>query len=244
MITDWNETAHGEISEDDAHYVMALTFQYLCPKWVSFLGFGAIAAATMSSADSCILAAASLFTTNIYKAVLRPNAGDREMLWCIRIVIAVVGIIGIIFSIIGNSVYLLSVLSNELPYLVMFPHLMCILYIDFTNTYGAIAGVIVGGILRFGGGEPALSLTGFIPYPGNYIDKDGKTVQGFPVKTFAMLSDFVVVIFVSWLTKHLYRKKIITNKMDIAQCFHKRNKGSKVNIALADEEQLQRDRLL
>lgn len=36
---------------------------------MSFFGLGAISAAVMSSADSCILSASSMFTHNIYKGV-------------------------------------------------------------------------------------------------------------------------------------------------------------------------------
>jgi high affinity choline transporter 7 len=39
-------------------------------QWVSFFGLGAVSAAVMSSADSCILSASTMFTHNIYKAIV------------------------------------------------------------------------------------------------------------------------------------------------------------------------------
>ena len=187
---------------------MALSLRYLCPKWVYFLGLGAISAATMSTADSCILAASSLFTSNVYKAVIRPHAGERELLWCIRIVMTIVGTTGVILAIVGKSVYLLSLLSNELPYLVTFPQLICLLYFDFTNTYGAIAGYVTGLFFRFGGAEQSLNWPGFISYPGNYIDDEDHEIQWFPVKTFGMICDFTTVVTVSLLTRYLLEEEL------------------------------------
>ena len=242
---DWNQTDHGEIQESDVHHVMALSLRYLCPKWVYFLGLGAISAATMSSADSCILAAASLFTSNIYKSVIRPNASERELLWSVRIVIGLVGVIGVIVAYFGNSVYFLAVAGNELPYLVIFPQLICLLYFNFTNTYGAITGYAVAVFLRLGGGEPAFNLPGFIPYPGNYVDESGKMVTGFPLKTFVMLSDFFTVIAISLLTKQLYKMALISDRMDFAKCFHKKYKEQlEPGIELSDEVAARRQRLL
>ena len=40
-------------------------------QWISFLGLGAVSAAVMSSADSSVLSAASMFARNIYKMVFR-----------------------------------------------------------------------------------------------------------------------------------------------------------------------------
>ena len=48
-----------------------MVMQYLCPPWVSFIGLGAVSAAVMSSADSSILSASSMFARNIYKSIFR-----------------------------------------------------------------------------------------------------------------------------------------------------------------------------
>lgn len=52
---------------------MPLVFQYLTPKWVTFIGLGAVSAAVMSSADSSVLSAASMFAHNIWKLTIRPH---------------------------------------------------------------------------------------------------------------------------------------------------------------------------
>ena len=72
-VSDWNATALGRPldPETDAANILPLVLQYLTPTAVSFIGLGAVSAAVMSSADSSILSASSMFTRNIYKNAIR-----------------------------------------------------------------------------------------------------------------------------------------------------------------------------
>lgn len=77
-ITDWNNTDYTlrdhrkfPIPEEDMNLILPMVMQYLTPPWVSFFGLGAVSAAVMSSADSSILSASSMFARNIYKLLFR-----------------------------------------------------------------------------------------------------------------------------------------------------------------------------
>lgn len=59
-------------------YILPMSLQYLTPPAVSFIGLGAISAAVMSSADSSILSASSMFARNIYKLVLRQKVCQQR----------------------------------------------------------------------------------------------------------------------------------------------------------------------
>jgi Na+/proline symporter len=48
-----------------------MVLQYLTPGFVSFFGLGAVSAAVMSSADSSVLSASSMFARNVYKLIFR-----------------------------------------------------------------------------------------------------------------------------------------------------------------------------
>ncbi|KAI8503947.1 High affinity choline transporter 1 [Branchiostoma belcheri] len=73
--TDWPSTSYGKdpATEDppQASLILPLVLQHLTPVWVSFFGLGAVSAAVMSSADSSILSASSMFSRNVYKLVFR-----------------------------------------------------------------------------------------------------------------------------------------------------------------------------
>jgi len=53
--------------------ILPIVLQYLTPPVVTFFGLGAVSAAVMSSADSSVLAIASMFTRNIYEPLARKN---------------------------------------------------------------------------------------------------------------------------------------------------------------------------
>ena len=70
--SDWNATDyryHGDVPIPSGDYklVLPLVMQYLTPLPVAIIGLGAVSAAVMSSADSSMLSASSMFARNIYE---------------------------------------------------------------------------------------------------------------------------------------------------------------------------------
>lgn len=77
LALDWNQTSYGPIPPKDkeqADMILPIVLQHLCPPFVSFFGLGAVSAAVMSSADSSILSASSMFARNIYQMAFRQSA--------------------------------------------------------------------------------------------------------------------------------------------------------------------------
>ncbi|KAM4701556.1 high affinity choline transporter 1 [Discoglossus pictus] len=216
--TDWNQTEFGPIdpqSKEEADMILPIVLQYLCPPYISFFGLGAVSAAVMSSADSSILSASSMFARNIYQLSFRQNASEREIVWVMRITVFIFGASATAMALLAKSVYGLWYLSSDLVYIIIFPQLICVLFIKSTNTYGSVAGYICGLILRISGGEPYLYLQAFICYPGCYVDKNNIILQRFPFKTLSMLTSFFVNISVSYLVKYLFEKGSLSPKLDV-----------------------------
>ena len=61
------------IPKDDTRMILPMVLQYLTPSYASFFGLGAVSAAVMSSADSSVLSASSMFARNVYKLIFRQN---------------------------------------------------------------------------------------------------------------------------------------------------------------------------
>ena len=120
-------------------------------------------------------------------------------------------------SLLVDSIYTLFALCSDLVYVILFPQLCCVVYLQGSNTYGSFLGYIVGLLLRVGGGEPNIGLPPFIKYP-YYDDTDG---QLFPFRTLSMISSFVTIIVVSYSLKFLFEREIIPLKFDFLYCFRK-----------------------
>lgn len=76
LLVDWNQTSYGSVApkdRDQSDMILPIVLQYLCPPYVSFFGLGAVSAAVMSSADSSILSASSMFARNIYQLAIRQS---------------------------------------------------------------------------------------------------------------------------------------------------------------------------
>ncbi|XP_063584984.1 high-affinity choline transporter 1-like [Penaeus indicus] len=200
--TDWDQTDYTKdvTQKDQAKLILPLVMQYLTPQWVAFFGLGAVSAAVMSSADSSVLSASSMFSNNIYKNVFRQSASDRELVWVMRFTVLVVACISTVIAIKGNSIYELFYLCGDFVYVMLFPQLTLAVHApNYVNTYGSICGYVLGFILRILGGEKVLGIPAVIKYPF-YIDN----VQYFPFRTLAMAVTMVTLLLVSWLVRSLY----------------------------------------
>ncbi|XP_053735207.1 high-affinity choline transporter 1-like [Synchiropus splendidus] len=215
--TDWNQTSYGSPSpyeRDEASYILPLVLQHLTPSYVSVIGIGAVGAAVMSSTDSGLLSAASIFSSNIYKSILRTNASEREMQWVVRITVVLVGVVGTSLTLLNNSIMVFWIVGADITYVFTFPALTCALFCEFSNGYGGIMGVFIALLLRVLSGEPEFGLPAVLHYPGGTV-KDGMYIQRAPVSTICMLSNLLATIFFSYLTSLLFNRGILPQSWDI-----------------------------
>ncbi|CAL1292309.1 unnamed protein product [Larinioides sclopetarius] len=217
--TAWNETDFpGPLPLDADHtsLVLPMVLQYLTPAAVSFVGLGAVSAAVMSSSDSSILSAASMFARNIYKLIIRQNASEREIIWVMKFAIVFVGIMATAMALTVKSIYGLWYLSSDLVYVVLFPQLVCVVYFKkFCNTYGSLSAYVIGFLLRALGGEEIVGLPAVIKYP---FYREETAEQLFPFRTLAMLMSLTTLLSVSRTSKWLFETGRIPPQMDIFHC--------------------------
>ncbi|XP_061111696.1 high-affinity choline transporter 1-like [Conger conger] len=216
--TDWNMTSYGSPSPYDrgeADKILPIALQHLTPNYISILGTGSVAAAVMSSMDSCLLAAASLFTNNIYKNLIRKQASDRELQWVIKISVTIAGLVGMGLAFFGN-VLTFWMLATDVMYTLVLPQFVCVLFFPITNGYGAVGSYILGVMLRVLSGEPLLHLPPAIHFPGCRLI-DGVYVQHFPYRTLSVIVSLSANILISFVTSLLFDKRILPKRCDILQ---------------------------
>ena len=117
------------------------------PGVISGILLSAILAASMSTADSQLLAAASAFASDVYKPILRKNqSSDKEMLWAGRIVVLVISVIALIIAANPNAGSIMSLVSNAWGVFgaAFGPVIMLSLFWKRFTFSGAVAGIVVG----------------------------------------------------------------------------------------------------
>lgn len=120
-------------------------FKYL--PVISGILLSAILAASMSTADSQLLAAASAFSSDVYKPIVRNNkASDREMLWTGRMVVLIIAVVALVIAVNPNSGTIMSLVSNAWGVFgaAFGPVILLSLFWKRLNFLGALTGIIAG----------------------------------------------------------------------------------------------------
>lgn len=230
--TDWNQTQYGLPSPQmrgEHTFIMPLVLENLAPPYVSIIGIGAVAAAVMSSTDSSLLSATSVFSSNIYKNILRKQASNREMQWVICVTVVVVGLVGTVITFYTNSTLLLWLLGADISYSLIFPHLVAVLFFKAVNGYGAMLGYIFGVTLRILLGENTIGLSAVLHLPGCTLEDD-IYVQKAPIRTVTMLCTLIIICVFSWLAAFMFKHGLLKESWDIFKVKHSENTFSE-NVA-------------
>ncbi|KAH6934386.1 hypothetical protein HPB50_024027 [Hyalomma asiaticum] len=128
------------LRDRDRARVLPFSIRYLTSPTLSVLGMIGILAAVMSSVDSSMLSASAMVTWNVYHALIRPKASDREVALMLRVMVCAIGASATYLALSVQSVFNLWILCSDVVYVLLFPQLVCVFYIRNTNTYGSVIG--------------------------------------------------------------------------------------------------------
>ncbi len=125
--------------------------RYVFPSFIAGLLLAAIIAASMSTADSQLLVAASSFTSDIYKPIIRKNASNKETLWVGRIVVIIISVVAyFIASSEGEAAQaIMNLVSNAWGIFgaAFGPTVLLSLFWKRFTYKGAVAGIISGALV-------------------------------------------------------------------------------------------------
>lgn len=153
------------------------------------------------------------------------KASENEIIWATRISMLGVGALAAVGALTVNSIYELFYMCSDLMYVVLFPQLLCVIYVPIVNTYGSITGFVAGLFFRVAGGELSLGLPPLITYPWyNHIEG-----QLFPFKTMSMLITLVSLVLVSLLAERCFGNDYLPASWDVFRCFVKSDRDKEPN---------------
>ncbi len=137
----------GVKSFGDAETVFSATMQTMYPSFIAGIFLCAILAASMSTADSQLLAASSAVSRDIYKGFIKKNADEKEVLNIGRLVVFLIALIALLLSLNPASSIFSLVSYAWAGFGATFgPLVLLALFWKNATNKGAIAGMIAGGI--------------------------------------------------------------------------------------------------
>jgi solute:Na+ symporter, SSS family len=130
-----------EIANTDGVLIMA-AMNYVPPVLVAVF-MAALASALMSTADSSLLAGASVVTQNLFPLFGKPLDAKNEVKWT-RIMVAVIGFVAVLIAITAAVIYELGVVAWSLLLVGLFVPFAFGMYWKKANQYGAVAAFLAG----------------------------------------------------------------------------------------------------
>lgn len=117
---------------------------------VAGLIFAGILACTMSTSDSQLLAASSSMSENLMKGVFKIKMTEKQSMLAARAVLLIIAVLGIALAWDSNSSVFRVVSFAWAGFGATFgPVMLTALFWKRTNKYGAIAGMVTGGVMIF-----------------------------------------------------------------------------------------------
>ncbi len=133
------------IDLQDSEKIFITLTQLVFNPWIAGFLLAAILAAIMSTIDSQLLVSSSVLTRDIYHALLRKDAGNKELVWVGRITVITIAVIAWYISTDKDSKVLDLVAYAWAGFGAAFgPLIILSLYHKNITRYGAISGMVSG----------------------------------------------------------------------------------------------------
>ena len=143
-----NKLDSAVIMKDGAKYALPHLAMNTMPAIIVGLLFSGIISATMSSADSDLLGAGSIFSNDIYKIYINPKATSDQVMKTTKITMIIVGILGWVIAM-TNTSNLINILMFSFTLRAagaFFPYVFG-LYWKKSSLQGTIASLIAGSVV-------------------------------------------------------------------------------------------------
>lgn len=127
---------------ESGDYALFEMFRRLLPVGGAIFA-AAVLAACMSTASEALICESAVFSNDIYKALLKPSATDRELIWVSRIFMLVMSVVGVLISWKATSILTMMYFAANIVSAIV-PVFAACFWWKRINTQGAMAGIIAG----------------------------------------------------------------------------------------------------
>lgn len=169
----------------DPNLGFALLIKKVLPGGLTGIALGGLFAATMSTADSMLLGASSLFVNDIYRNYINKDASDKKILKATRIVTIVVAIGGIIISkLFDNLVDIVYIAGLLYSAVVFFPLILGLFNEKISSTTAEISVLVaffIGLLSEF------------------YLSKNFDGLLGLPSNILCSAAGLIVILVLTYL---------------------------------------------
>lgn len=146
-LVNMDKVSSADIMARGARYSLPVLAAMTMPAVIVGLLFSGIISATMSSADSDLLGAGSIFGNDIYKQFIKPDASDQEVMRVTQLSMIVVGGFSLVVAMSATNIINLLMLSFTLRAAgAYFPYVLGH-YWKKSSSAGAIASLITGSVV-------------------------------------------------------------------------------------------------
>ena len=141
-----HEYIGSHLNASNKNLVFITMVRDLFPAFLGGILLSAILAASMSTADSQLLASSSAFASDVYKKVIHKNAKDKEMLFVGRIVVVFISVVALIIALAPGTGGIMELVEAAWGAFgaAFGPVILLALHWKRFNYFGAVAGIITG----------------------------------------------------------------------------------------------------
>ncbi|MBD5160704.1 MAG: sodium:solute symporter family protein [Oscillibacter sp.] len=147
-LINMGQFSSAEFADVGARYALPVLAIKVMPTVICGLLFAGIISATMSSSDSDLLGAGSIFANDIYHTIIKPNASSQEIMRVTQITMAICGVAAMLVALFntGSIVSLLMFCFTLRAAGAFFPYVLGH-YWKGASTAGTIAALISGTVV-------------------------------------------------------------------------------------------------
>ncbi len=133
----------------DRSLVFIVIVRKIFPAFIAGVLLSAILAASMSTADSQLLASSSAFASDVYKPVFRQKATNKEMLWAGRIVVIIISVIALLIAMSPNCAGIMALVECAWAAFgaAFGPTILLSLHWKRLTYRGAVVGIVTGFVV-------------------------------------------------------------------------------------------------